>query len=120
MKKLLATSMFLFVLTYFVQAQAQSKTITISGKITSFEESLPLEGVSVQVKNSNNSTGTQADGIFNIALAAEEKILVISLPGYEKQEITITNAREYNIVLKRAGNVALANRRQSMYIGQTK
>ena len=43
-------------------AIAQSKTFTISGKVTSFEESLSLEGVSIHVKGTKFFTGTQADG----------------------------------------------------------
>ncbi len=56
MKKLLAITLFLFTLLHFTPSTAQSKTVTINGKVTSFEESLPLEGVSIQVKNSKNAT----------------------------------------------------------------
>ncbi len=92
-------------LSYAFPAPAQSKAVVINGRITSFEESLPLEGASIQVKNSSNVTGTQADGSFSLAVLPEEKVLVISLQGYEKKEITLTKAREYDIVLKRAGGI---------------
>lgn len=88
---------------------AQSKTVVINGRITSFEESLPLEGASIQVKNSSNVTGTQADGSFSLAVLPEEKVLVISLQGYEKKEITLTKAREYDIVLKRTGGIVFVS-----------
>ena len=105
MKNGLKTLFMSVILWYAVPAMAQPKTVVINGRITSFEESLPLEGASIQVKNGSNSTGTQADGSFSLAVLPEEKVLVISLQGYEKKEITLTKAREYDIVLKRAATI---------------
>jgi hypothetical protein len=105
MKNGLKTLFMSVILWYAVPAMAQPKPVVINGKITSFEESLPLEGASIQVKNSSNSTGTQADGSFSLAVLPGEKVLVISLQGYEKKEITLTKAREYDIVLKRAASI---------------
>jgi CarboxypepD_reg-like domain len=105
MKKVFANVLLLFILAYTIPSMAQSKTVTINGKVTSFEESLPLEGVSIVVKGTTNSTGTQADGTFSLPVSPGETVLLLSLQGYEKKEIRITNAREYDIVLKRAGNI---------------
>jgi hypothetical protein len=80
----------------------QSKGITISCKVTSFEESLPLEGAGILAKGCKTETGTQADGSFTLIIYPDEKTLQVSLEGYETKEIAITKAREYNIVLKRA------------------
>ena len=113
MKKLFTAALFVFPLMYFTHAAAQSNTIVINGKVTSFDESLPLEGATVQVKNSKNATGSQADGSFTLSISPEEKILVISLAGYEKKEIPITNAKEYNIILTRTGNLFIESRQQS-------
>ena len=88
-------------------ASAQAKPVTINGKVTSFEESLPLEGVSIIVKGDSVSTGTQADGSFALPLVPGKKTLLISLAGYEKQEVPVTNAVEYNIVLKRGTGVTV-------------
>lgn len=92
-----------------VLLNAQAKTVTVNGRITSFEESLPLEGVSILVKNSSNGTGTQADGSFTLTVLPDEKILLVSLPGYEKKEVPLTKSREYNIVLKRVDNLVSRN-----------
>lgn len=102
MKNAVRTLLFSVLLSGAVPVLAQSKAVIINGRITSFEESLPLEGASIQVKNSSNITGTQADGSFSLAILPGQKILVISLPGYEKKEITLTKATEYDIVLRRA------------------
>jgi TonB-dependent starch-binding outer membrane protein SusC len=114
MKKVFANVLLLFLLVYSITAMAQPKPVTINGKITSFEESLPLEGVSVRVKGSGNSTGTQADGSFSLSILPEEKILVVSLAGYGIKEVPITNAREYNIVLRRVDNVSFKNQLRQM------
>ncbi|MEO5683551.1 MAG: hypothetical protein ABIQ88_12960 [Chitinophagaceae bacterium] len=73
MKKSIAVFTLLLIMLYAVPAPAQSKTITINGKITSFEESFALEGVSIQVKGGAKNTGTQADGTFSLELLPEEK-----------------------------------------------
>jgi hypothetical protein len=79
----------------------QSDTVLISGKVSNFEESFPLEGVSVLVKGTKNSTGTQADGTFSLSVSTDNKVLVISLAGYETQEVKITTETYYDIILKR-------------------
>lgn len=83
---------------------AQSKPVTISGKVISFEESLALEGVSITVKGTNKNSGTQADGTFSISITPEEKSLVFSLAGYQTQELAITDRTDYEIILKREGS----------------
>lgn len=105
MKNALCLFFFLVFVSFVFPVSAQSKAMVINGRITSFEESLPLEGASIQVKNGSNGTGTQADGSFSLAVLPGEKVLVVSLEGYEKKEITLTKARDYDIVLKRAGNI---------------
>jgi len=102
MKNLFAKAVLFTALACSSPAMAQEKLQVITGKVVSFDESLPLEGVSIRVKNSSNATGTQADGSFSLALSPTEKILLLSLPGYEKKELTLTGARDYDIVLKRS------------------
>ena len=85
-----------------VSVNAQTKKVNIAGKITSFEESFPLEGATVLVKGTKNVTGTQADGTFNLSVDPGDKILLIKLNGYESQEVELTRAREYSVTLKRA------------------
>jgi len=101
MRKIITGIMIIAAMAAGAAVAAQSKAIIINGKVTSFEESLPLEGVSILVKGDSVSTGTQADGSFSLPVSRGEKRLLITLAGYEKQEIAITKATEYNIVLKR-------------------
>jgi len=101
MKRLM--NVFLLAAFYFGAAAQPGQGGVINGKVTSFEESLPLEGASVVVKGSSNATGTQADGTFTIALNPGDSVLVVSLAGYEPKEIrTSAKNRQYDIVLRRS------------------
>lgn len=106
MKKYIIAGLLLFVLLYSRNGNAQSNTITVSGRITSFEESLPLEGVTVRTKTGGTSTGTLPDGSFSLPVSKQEKLLLVSLQGYEQKEVLLTGAREYEIVLKRKDAIA--------------
>jgi hypothetical protein len=107
MKKIFISAVLVSLLS--IAATAQSKAIIINGKVTSFEESLPLEDVGVQVKGGSNSTGTQADGTFSLQVSPEDKILQLRLTGYETKEIPITKSKEYDIVLKRSNGIKIGN-----------
>ena len=107
MRKLTYGILFFIAVAVTANVSAQAKRVTINGKITSFEESLPLEGVSVAVKGDSVSTGTQSDGSFTLPLTPGKKLLLISFAGYEKQEVPVTNAVEYNIVLKRGSGLTI-------------
>lgn len=86
----------------FTTAAQSTQGFVINGKVTSFEESLPLEGASIVVKGSSNATGTQADGTFTLLLNPGDSILVVSLAGYAPKEIkTSAKNKQYDIVLQR-------------------
>ncbi len=106
MKKLIQVVFLFIAFAIGFDAAAQTKTVTITGKVTSFKESLPLEGVSIVIKDDSVGTGTQADGSFTLPLVPGKKLLVVSLPGYEKLEVPITSATDYNVVLKRGSGPA--------------
>lgn len=93
-----------FIVLSFISVMSFAQLKKLAGKVISFEESLALEGVSVNVKGTSNYSGTQADGIFYITVKPEDKILVFSLPEYETKEIAITEGSDYNIILKRKGS----------------
>jgi len=106
MKRIFSIVTLLFTMSFSNGLFAQAKTITISGKVISFEESLALEGVSISVKGTKNNTGTQADGTFSLAVTGEHTVLVFELKDYETQEVTLNGKREYDIVLKRVNGTA--------------
>jgi hypothetical protein len=84
---------------------AHVKVRDISGKVIGFDDSLPIEGVTVSIKGALKSTGTQADGSFYIQVhAPEDSVMVFSLSGYKIQELKLTNKNDYDVVLTRAGH----------------
>jgi TonB-dependent starch-binding outer membrane protein SusC len=106
MKRNISIVMALLLLLFGSNVIAQTKTFTISGKVTSFEESLALEGVSILVKGTKNLTGTQADGTFSIDVSPGNKVLIFELKDYETQEVSIKGKEQYDVILKRKANSA--------------
>lgn len=86
-------------------AYAQSSR-TISGTVTSYDESSPLEGVRVLVKGSNKASGTQPDGAYYIEVGDSDSVLVFAYNGYQQQEIKLSGNSEYNIALHRQAPTA--------------
>ncbi|MBS0029142.1 SusC/RagA family TonB-linked outer membrane protein [Chitinophaga sp. 22321] len=59
---------------------------TITGKVLDAKDGSPLPGVNIVIKGTNRGTVTTAEGSFSLSADAGE-ILVISLVGYNKQEV---------------------------------
>ena len=78
---------------------AWSQTKMVSGKVTSGEDSQPLSGVSVIVKNKSIGTQTAGNGEFSIE-ASSNDILVFSYSGYAPQEVQVGISSSVNISLK--------------------
>ncbi|SOD20043.1 SusC/RagA family TonB-linked outer membrane protein [Pedobacter xixiisoli] len=84
MKKLLQS---LFVLLFVcVAGYAQAQTVT--GKVTSADDNLPIPGVSVKVKGASGGVATDAKGSFTI-IAAKGTTLIFSSIGFATQEVTV-------------------------------
>lgn len=63
--------------------------LSISGKVTD-ENSQPLPGVTVRVKNTRLVTLTDKDGRYNFNSPVEGNMLVFSLLGYAEKEVAIS------------------------------
>lgn len=72
---------------------------TVSGKVTSVEDNLPVPGVSVVLKGSKSGTNTDADGAFKISIPEDNAVLVFSAVGFVTQEIAVGNKSVVDIVL---------------------
>jgi len=81
--------------------------IKITGKITN-DISDPLSGASVAEKGTNNIAIAKEDGSFEITVAGEKSILLISYVGYESKEISLGNQTTISIKLNPA-NQALSD-----------
>src|SRR5690242_11997598 len=94
------TFMIAFLLTIFQQNLfAQQPSHVIDGTISN-EKGEPLEGVVVNVKNSDESVATNASGKFSISVNKPKATLVISHVGYLEKEVEVTqSSSNLNIVL---------------------
>src|SRR6185312_6281193 len=78
---------------------AQQSTHVISGTVSN-EKGEPLEGVVLNVKNSNESVATNAAGQFKIAINKPKDVLVVSHVGYMDKEVDVNqSSANLNIVL---------------------
>ncbi len=72
--------------------------LKIKGRIVSVT-GVPLEGVSVVVKNTDQGTTTNARGEFNLSVPGESSVLVISYVGYIEQEVVVGKRSNVDIKL---------------------
>ena len=71
----------------------------ITGVVTGLE-GLPIPGVVILAKGTNNGVSTDFDGKYSIEITASEASLVFSSLGYLKQEIVVGEQTVINVVLK--------------------
>ena len=95
LKTTLFRAMF-WVLIVGLSFNAYSQSQTVTGSVTD-DQAKPLSGVSIQLKNSTNTTITDVDGNFSMNVPAGA-VLVFSFIGYETQELAATT--NMNVVLK--------------------
>ena len=78
-----------------------SENAIIKGRVVSFEDSLPLEGVRISVKGSNINTSSGSNGSFSLDVPGNARVLVFELKDYETQELPIGTSNQIEVVLKR-------------------
>lgn len=87
-------------LTIFASAQ---NNFPVTGKVTD-NTGKPIEGVTVQVKGTNITTATKADGSFSINAPSGSSVLVFSYVGFNPMEQPIGNKGQVNLSLTNADN----------------
>jgi len=85
-----------FILLTSMEPQSQ---VTIKGRVTNLSD-LPLSGVQVMVKETNNSTLTGSDGTFSITPGPGARTLVFTLRGMKPLEEPIAGRTVVNVVMK--------------------
>jgi TonB-linked SusC/RagA family outer membrane protein len=91
--------LFLFLCTC-ITLHAQS----VSGKVTSAEDGLPLPGVKVVLKNTSAGTITNADGQYSLT-AAKGATLVFSYVGFGPKEVVVAELAVIDLVMDPASSV---------------
>ncbi|MGW8317178.1 MAG: SusC/RagA family TonB-linked outer membrane protein [Bacteroidales bacterium] len=90
-----AISAFLFVLG--VQLYGQ---VDVRGTVTSAGAEGALLGATVLEQGTTNGTVTDAEGNYSITVSGPESVLEFSYVGYLKQEITVGNQTQINVVME--------------------
>lgn len=72
---------------------------TVTGKVLSNETGKPVEGATVAIKGSKQSSRTNEKGEFTLNVASDNDVLVISFIGLSKQEIKVGSNASFNITM---------------------
>lgn len=89
----------LFAGIFLMAAQAIAQQITVTGKVSSAEDGLPIPGVSVKIKGTTTVVQTSPSGTYTIKASAEN-VLVFSYLGTVSQERTVGNLKVIDVALK--------------------
>lgn len=73
--------------------------VIVRGEVTSATDKLPLPGVNVIEKGSQNGTVTDLNGQYSLAVSNPEATLVFSFIGYLPEEVKIANQGTINVTL---------------------
>jgi len=90
-KRLLMLFLGMFFLAIHVMAQQK----TITGKVTSVEDGLPIPGATVKIKGTNTGAQTNTDGTYTIS-ASQGDVLQFLFLGMKTYEVTVGNSTTIN------------------------
>jgi len=83
----------------FAQTEPATAQFLVKGKIVDAKTAKPMQGVTVKVKNSTQSTLTDDQGAFTIKVPSPESVLSISHIGYQVYETKAGDGGGLNISL---------------------
>ncbi|MDQ2656855.1 MAG: SusC/RagA family TonB-linked outer membrane protein, partial [Bacteroidota bacterium] len=72
--------------------------VSVTGNVTD-EGGLPLPGVNIIEKSTNNGTVSDADGNFQLTVSSREAVLVFSFVGTVSQQVTVGSRDQINVQL---------------------
>lgn len=81
----------------FTSAYAQ---VSVSGRIVSTEDEMPLPGVNILVKGTSTGTVSDADGKYDLSVSDANATLIFSFVGYSSQEVQVAGRTNFNISLE--------------------
>jgi len=96
--KFLLTLLNCIFLFYALVADAQTQTVT--GVVRSNADNQPLQGATVQVKGTTNTTATDAKGAFTLRNVSSADSISFSSVGFQNQTFAVNNRSSLNINLQ--------------------
>lgn len=91
-------TLFKFLAVALLSFQLQAQTVSISGTVTD-DTGLPLPGVNIMIKGTNNGTQADFDGKYSIQAHIGQK-LVFSYVGFETKELKVGSRNIINVSMK--------------------
>ena len=83
MKKI---ALFLSILFFMGTVVVHGQTKNLTGTVISAYDDMPILGVSVEVKGTTLGTITNIDGVYELKVPEDAKILILSFVGMKTQE----------------------------------
>lgn len=80
------------------------QAIKISGIVTD-AHGVPVPGVTIVEKGTNNNAGTDFDGKYSIDVRSNQSVLAFSYIGFKTQEITVGEKSKINVSLQEDTNI---------------
>ncbi len=77
-----------------------SQNLSVNGKVVSSEDGLPIPGVNVLVKGTQNGAITDFDGNFALSNVLPDGILVFSYIGLKTLEVEVNNKTSFSISME--------------------
>src|SRR5205809_2399191 len=100
MKKILFAGMMLVLLSFAFTSNTER---TITGTVKS-DNNDPISFATITLKAKSKSVATNASGSFSITIDDQTKSFEVSAVGYQTEEVKITSADHYDIVLKKVSS----------------
>jgi TonB-linked SusC/RagA family outer membrane protein len=94
----------LFVFVSFISLFSYAQQRTVTGKVVNQQTNEPLQGVTVNVKGTDISTSTGADGSFSITAPNNQAVLVFSYVGFASQEVGMARSGLYTVAMSPGEN----------------
>ena len=95
---------YLVILLLLVGGMLNAQDRSISGKVYSSDDGLPLPGVNISVKGTMTGTSTDFDGAYTISVPDNNAILQFSYVGFVAQEVTVGTQNEIDVTLQADAN----------------
>ncbi len=99
MKRFLQRTLVLVLLLVLTPFFAFAQDHQITGTVTDAETGTPLPGVNVVVKGTATGTATGTDGMYELAVADPNAMLVFSFVGYDAKEVPIDGRTTIDVAL---------------------
>lgn len=99
MTQLFTVKFLLYVVFLLLTCSVSFAQVTVTGKITSSENSEPIPGVNVIIKGTGSGTITDVEGNYSIDVPSSESTLIFSYVGFVSEEVLVNDKSVINISL---------------------